>query len=588
MPAIVIYTHSSYFDVFKIQIDYFKNLFKDSHYKIFVLSDKHYNSGGGKTRISRRCANRRLINKTKSKKYKKLKGGSHTENFKYTTILYDDKKPYFSRLVDCLHKVHSEYIVFVDDNDVVIRFNKNFLKPILHVMKTHNIDSVELVNKGKHSEIHVYDTLSITKRENDGYLFNVQPRLWKRESALKLFSHFPDTVYNSSEDNEIQQFIEKNQTTYTLFDTAVVKSIRNYYCSPMFVFLHITSASQIIDPKSNNLTVTSFIQKEHESIVNTYFTNSKRGFSNFVWDYGYNYNSQKGGSDITEKISFHSWWEKTKEDKEKRYFASLLNGCVDKYDNVYIYCYPPEPTKEVIENKKILKINYGCESHYTNPSNFDINIVIGDHPDTKTFLQIPFLGLAAWNDDIDLTKYTKPRKIEKPKEKFCLFAFNNSQEVRNNFFHKLSKYKHIDSCGKIFNNMEYKHLYKSDYHKNGSQSDFVSQYKFIIAFEPYSLKNVLGLRILNPYIYGAIPIYWGCTNIEDYVNMDSILYLKSNFSEKDMDDLIEKIKELDTNDDSYKKMYESPFFKDGKLPDAFDLSIMNKKMKEAIDSLTTI
>jgi hypothetical protein len=145
-------------------------------------------------------------------------------------------------------------------------------------MKTHNIDSVELVSRGKNAEIHIYDTLSIIKIESDKYFFNVQPRLWKKDSALKLFSQFPDSPYHGSENVEIQQFVEKNLTMYNLFDTAVVKSIRALYCSPMFCFLHIITNSRISDPKTNMPGVADFIQKEHEHIVNTYFTNSKREY----------------------------------------------------------------------------------------------------------------------------------------------------------------------------------------------------------------------------------------------------------------------------------------------------------------------
>jgi hypothetical protein len=47
MLAFVIYTHSSYFDIFKIQLDQIKKLFKDLEYDIYVLSDILYTTESG-------------------------------------------------------------------------------------------------------------------------------------------------------------------------------------------------------------------------------------------------------------------------------------------------------------------------------------------------------------------------------------------------------------------------------------------------------------------------------------------------------------------------------------------------------------
>jgi hypothetical protein len=63
--------------------------------------------------------------------------------------------------------------------------------------------------------------------------------------------------------------------------------------------------------------------------------------------------------------------------------------------------------------------------------------------------------------------------------------------------------------------------------------------------------------------------------------MDSILYLKDDFTEDDVDRLIDEIKILDNNDELYKNKYESIFFKDGQLPDEFNFD----KIKEKINSM---
>jgi hypothetical protein len=97
------------------------------------------------------------------------------------------------------------------------------------------------------------------------------------------------------------------------------------------------------------------------------------------------------------------------------------------------------------------------------------------------------------------------------------------------------------------------------------------------------MTNYITEKILNSYASGTIPIYWGCPNISDYINMDSILYLKPNYSQLDIDHLISEIILLDNNDELYKEKYERPFFKNGKIPDNFQVPIIKQKIKAILD-----
>jgi hypothetical protein len=171
------------------------------------------------------------------------------------------------------------------------------------------------------------------------------------------------------------------------------------------------------------------------------------------------------------------------------------------------------------------------------------------------------------------SNFITPRKYTLPRSKFCLFSVTNgAAQDRVKFFTELTNYKKVDSCGKFMNNLGYNcpGTYESkEYH------DFISQYKFMICFENSSVKNYLTEKLINAYKCGTIPIYWGCTNLEEYVNMDAILYLKPGYSDDDMRALIKEIEALDTDDTLYKKKYESVFFKNGVVPDLFDIEKVN-------------
>ena len=105
----------------------------------------------------------------------------------------------------------------------------------------------------------------------------------------------------------------------------------------------------------------------------------------------------------------------------------------------------------------------------------------------------------------------------------------------------------------------------------------------MICFENTSMTNYITEKLLNAYTCGTIPIYWGCPNLGDYVNLDSILYLKADYTKADVKELISKIEKLDNDDELYKAKYESVFFKDEKIPDNSQLPIIRKKIDAILD-----
>jgi hypothetical protein len=64
--------------------------------------------------------------------------------------------------------------------------------------------------------------------------------------------------------------------------------------------------------------------------------------------------------------------------------------------------------------------------------------------------------------------------------------------------------------------------------------------------------------------------------------MSSILYLKPDFTDKDLTNLINEIIYLDTNPTAYKSKYESIFFKNGILPDEFNMIKIQEKINNII------
>lgn len=158
--------------------------------------------------------------------------------------------------------------------------------------------------------------------------------------------------------------------------------------------------------------------------------------------------------------------------------------------------------------------------------------------------------------------------------KFCNFVYSNDKngvgaKLRVEFAKKLMKYKHVDCPGKILNNM--KDGIGSRFGKSWIQDkiDFIGEYKFTIAFENSMCRGYTTEKMLHPLRAHSIPIYWGNPDVTD--NFNPAAFINATGYEEQLDKVIEKIIELDNNDEAYLKMlHASP------MTDSFDINEMDK------------
>ena len=163
------------------------------------------------------------------------------------------------------------------------------------------------------------------------------------------------------------------------------------------------------------------------------------------------------------------------------------------------------------------------------------------------------------------TKISKFRK--KTKTKFCAFLYKNYHaRERIQFCKKLMKYKSVDCLGAVLNNVKSpknKGRHEKDW--QSQQIDIYSDYKFVIAFENKSLNGYVCEKISAPLYAGAIPIYWGADDVNDYINPECFINVKdfNNFAEA-----IEYIKKVDNDDKLYQKYINAkPILPNSKLND---------------------
>jgi hypothetical protein len=147
-----------------------------------------------------------------------------------------------------------------------------------------------------------------------------------------------------------------------------------------------------------------------------------------------------------------------------------------------------------------------------------------------------------------------PEKLLKEKKYFCNFIYSNAgPKLRRDFFYELSKYKKVDSAGRLFRNTD---------RRINNKLDFIKDYKFTIAFENESYPGYTTEKIFEPMLVNSIPIYWGNPNVDLDFNPESFI----NYHELgSIDAVIDKVKELDNDDNKYMEMLSKPFLKNNVL-----------------------
>jgi alpha(1,3/1,4) fucosyltransferase len=257
------------------------------------------------------------------------------------------------------------------------------------------------------------------------------------------------------------------------------------------------------------------------------------------------------------KIFFTDFWPVF--DMNKNIFVDLLK---DHYDLVIS---PDDPDYLFYSffgyefNKyKCTRIFFSGES--AKPDFRDCDFSFSCYPNSDDSRNYRLPQYYQYGDMEELTHKPRPEEILAKKTKFCNFIYSNpSCKKRNEFFKKLSKYKKVDSAGRFMNNIG-----------TGIGStpqdkwDFMLPYKFTIAFENEEIEHYTTEKIYEAMKVNSIPIYWGNRSIELDFNTASFL----NYYDYGSDEaLIEKIIELDKNDDEYLKMLSQPWFKDNKVND---------------------
>ena len=190
-------------------------------------------------------------------------------------------------------------------------------------------------------------------------------------------------------------------------------------------------------------------------------------------------------------------------------------------------------------------------AHFTENQIIDFNTAdyaIGQHHINylDRYYRRPFFIFQLINYTNDNFSEIRQKVLDNPiRTKFCAGVISNTgwtDGFRRIFYKELNKYKEIDMGGAYHNNV------------GGCVRDkikFLKSYKFSLAMENTKADGYVTEKIIDAFLAGNIPIYYGDYMIEEYINPKAFILIKGK---KDMMEKIEYIKKIDNDDELYKKI----------------------------------
>ena len=178
----------------------------------------------------------------------------------------------------------------------------------------------------------------------------------------------------------------------------------------------------------------------------------------------------------------------------------------------------------------------------------DADYAIGQHHINylDRYYRRPFFIFQLFNHKNEEFNNIRKKVLDNPKRtKFCAAVISNSywtDGFRRLFYKELNKYKEIGMGGAYHNNVG---------GRVQNKIKFLSQYKFSLAMENSKADGYVSEKIIDAFLAGNIPIYYGDYMVEEYINPKSFILIKGD---RDIMKKIEYIKKVDNDDELYKNI----------------------------------
>ncbi len=218
----IVYSHTDYLPILKIQTEYNKGL---GHRTLFINAGLNPNTEIEVMDVI--CQYDRIV-------------------------YYDDSKPYATRLLECLSSISDEYFILLHDFDILLNVNTHAMDTFHRFLSDNKFDRIDLKHTPNLQSSMIVDVglkqnnnLVYLVRAEDphDYIYNVNPSIWRRESLVEMLSNFPDSNYR-----DIECHVQKFCTKYNVFKMHCASFLNCgwFLCLEIFKYLHITHHGQVL------------------------------------------------------------------------------------------------------------------------------------------------------------------------------------------------------------------------------------------------------------------------------------------------------------------------------------------------------
>lgn len=230
----------------------------------------------------------------------------------------------------------------------------------------------------------------------------------------------------------------------------------------------------------------------------------------------------------------------------------------------------PDNSSYMFNCKRKVLFN-GEVSRYFDPNAYDFVFDTVRRVDRST----AWIPLLLWEHGIEGASERRQQNLKRTKTRFCSFVVANEfPRMRLDVFNALSAYKKVDSGGPVYNNIGVK---IPGGHTDEALIDFYSESKFVLCFENDNIHGYVTEKLLNAFVSGAIPIYWGCQEAKLFFNTKAFIHAADFPS---IEALVEKIKEIDQNDELYQAILNESMFPFAEIP--ADMSL--EKLRQVFEN----
>ena len=227
---------------------------------------------------------------------------------------------------------------------------------------------------------------------------------------------------------------------------------------------------------------------------------------------------------------------------------------------------------EVLKNPKPVRIFFTGENRVPDFNTYDYAIGFDHLTFEDRYIRFPLYYFYASDCQTLLNREAFTRHDISKREGFCATVISNwnGAPERKQLFEAINAYKTISSGGRFMNNV------------GGPVKDkvaFQSKYKFVLASENSSQRGYCTEKLIQAFMSNAIPIYWGDPLVGLTFNTESFINCMDYPS---FDAVVDRIKEIDNDDDLYLHMLNAPIFINPQTP-AIDFKILREFLYHIFD-----